>query len=80
MWRRVHAKHELLSSADRAGRRDPDSSDYIKPTLLYIPFLTWDKDGKGGELMSAYETLSIMMMVLAIIVPLLIALINSTKK
>jgi hypothetical protein len=30
--------------------------------------------------MSAYETLSIMMMVLAIIMPLLIALINSTKK
>ncbi len=30
--------------------------------------------------MSTYETLSIVMMVLAIIVPLLVALINSAKK
>ncbi len=46
----------------------------------YINILIWKLTGKEGKLMSDFEMLSIMLMILSLVVSILIAYINSTKK
>ena len=69
---RNHARELAKNGRRLALFRGPGTSDYIEPH--------WGFRGKEGILMSAYETLSITMMILSVIVMLLIAYINSTKK
>ena len=69
---RSHARELAKNGRRLALSRGPGTSDYIETHRGFR--------GKEGILMSAYETLSITMMVLSIVVMLLIAYINSTKK
>ena len=62
-----------VTAKSRAQQAEPYLSDYIE-----IP--AKGNLGKEGELMSDFEMLSIMLMVLGIVVSILIAYINHTKK
>lgn len=57
--------------------RGTEPSDYIE---IQIGFVQLGKLGKEGECMSDFEMLSIVLMILTIIVTILIAYINHTKK